>query len=135
MQPSCIKFGKMRDYQLQGLNWLIHLYDNGINGILADEMVGIPLLCAKCVCVPLKRCSKNGSFWGVRQDSRAALWTVWRLGSGSRTGSRLSLVPADLQRFLTSRGLRCIHRSERSWCACSPCASSMLLAAETFTSL
>jgi hypothetical protein len=29
----------MREYQLQGLNWLIHLYDNGINGILADEMV------------------------------------------------------------------------------------------------
>jgi len=39
VQPSCIKFGQMRDYQLQGLNWLIHLYDNGINGILADEMV------------------------------------------------------------------------------------------------
>jgi SNF2 family DNA or RNA helicase len=30
--------GKMRDYQLQGLTWLISLYDNGINGILADEM-------------------------------------------------------------------------------------------------
>jgi SWI/SNF-related matrix-associated actin-dependent regulator of chromatin subfamily A member 5 len=28
----------MREYQMQGLNWLIHLYDNGINGILADEM-------------------------------------------------------------------------------------------------
>ena len=28
----------MRDYQLQGLTWLISLYDNGINGILADEM-------------------------------------------------------------------------------------------------
>ena len=41
VQPSCIKFGKMRDYQLQGLNWLIHLYDNGINGILADEMVSL----------------------------------------------------------------------------------------------
>jgi len=38
VQPSCIKFGTMRDYQLQGLNWMIHLYDNGINGILADEM-------------------------------------------------------------------------------------------------
>lgn len=38
VQPSCISGGKMRDYQLQGLNWLIHLYDNGINGILADEM-------------------------------------------------------------------------------------------------
>ena len=39
MQPSVIKGGQMREYQLQGLNWLIHLYDNGINGILADEMV------------------------------------------------------------------------------------------------
>ena len=29
----------MRDYQLEGLNWMIQLYDNGINGILADEMV------------------------------------------------------------------------------------------------
>ncbi|CAD7698507.1 unnamed protein product [Ostreobium quekettii] len=37
-QPASIKGGKMRDYQLQGLNWLIHLYQNGINGILADEM-------------------------------------------------------------------------------------------------
>ena len=33
--------GKMRDYQLAGLNWLIRLYENGINGILADEMVCI----------------------------------------------------------------------------------------------
>lgn len=30
--------GKMRDYQVQGLNWLVSLYENGINGILADEM-------------------------------------------------------------------------------------------------
>ncbi len=34
-----VKNGEMKDYQLQGLNWLIKLYDNGINGILADEMV------------------------------------------------------------------------------------------------
>lgn len=39
VQPSVIKHGTMREYQIQGLNWLIHLYDNGINGILADEMV------------------------------------------------------------------------------------------------
>ncbi len=30
----------MRDYQTRGLNWMISLYENGINGILADEMVG-----------------------------------------------------------------------------------------------
>src|SRR5271163_3741513 len=33
-----IQGGEMRDYQVQGLNWLISLYENGINGILADEM-------------------------------------------------------------------------------------------------
>jgi len=37
-QPTCIKFGKMREYQLAGLNWMIRLFDHGINGILADEM-------------------------------------------------------------------------------------------------
>lgn len=35
-----IKNGEMRDYQIRGLNWMISLYENGLNGILADEMVG-----------------------------------------------------------------------------------------------
>ncbi|XP_058829713.1 probable global transcription activator SNF2L1 isoform X2 [Topomyia yanbarensis] len=35
--PSFIN-GQMRDYQIEGLNWLISMYNNGINGILADEM-------------------------------------------------------------------------------------------------
>lgn len=39
--------GKMRDYQLAGLNWLIRLYENGINGILADEMVTFLLVSLK----------------------------------------------------------------------------------------
>tara|TARA_B100001996_G_scaffold373770_1_gene351603 strand:+ start:414 stop:3386 length:2973 start_codon:yes stop_codon:yes gene_type:complete len=37
-QPTCITGGKMREYQLAGLNWMIRLFDHGINGILADEM-------------------------------------------------------------------------------------------------
>ena len=37
-QPSIITGGKLRDYQLEGLNWIIHLIQNGLNGILADEM-------------------------------------------------------------------------------------------------
>ncbi|KAG0256341.1 hypothetical protein BG011_004610 [Mortierella polycephala] len=36
--PAYIKNGTLRDYQIQGLNWMISLYNNGINGILADEM-------------------------------------------------------------------------------------------------
>ncbi|PSS02370.1 hypothetical protein PHLCEN_2v4063, partial [Hermanssonia centrifuga] len=35
--PSFID-GTMRPYQLQGLNWLVSLHHNGLNGILADEM-------------------------------------------------------------------------------------------------
>ena len=31
--------GTMRPYQLQGLNWMVSLQHNGLNGILADEMV------------------------------------------------------------------------------------------------
>jgi SWI/SNF-related matrix-associated actin-dependent regulator of chromatin subfamily A member 5 len=34
----------MRDYQVQGLNWMASLHHNGINGILADEMVS-PVTC------------------------------------------------------------------------------------------
>ncbi|CAD6185955.1 unnamed protein product [Caenorhabditis auriculariae] len=36
--PFFIENGEMRDYQVRGLNWLINLQHNGINGILADEM-------------------------------------------------------------------------------------------------
>eukprot|EP00934_Nitzschia_sp_Nitz4_P002372 Nitzschia sp. Nitz4//scaffold15_size197535//114083//119000//NITZ4_001588-RA/size197535-processed-gene-0.80-mRNA-1//-1//CDS//3329537745//2367//frame0 len=37
-QPNCIKFGKLKPYQLESLNWMIHLAEKGLNGILADEM-------------------------------------------------------------------------------------------------
>ena len=37
-QPDCIKFGQLKPYQLEGLNWMIHLAEKGLNGILADEM-------------------------------------------------------------------------------------------------
>ncbi|KAJ7126515.1 P-loop containing nucleoside triphosphate hydrolase protein [Mycena crocata] len=35
--PNFIK-GEMRSYQIQGLNWMVSLHHNGLNGILADEM-------------------------------------------------------------------------------------------------
>ncbi|KAL1442640.1 hypothetical protein MTO96_046321, partial [Rhipicephalus appendiculatus] len=36
-QPHMFE-GKLKSYQLKGMNWLYSLYDKGINGILADEM-------------------------------------------------------------------------------------------------
>lgn len=37
-QPQILIGGIMRDYQLDGLEWMVSLYKNGVNGILADEM-------------------------------------------------------------------------------------------------
>lgn len=41
VSPKYIVNGTMRDYQVRGLNWMISLYENGISGILADEMVSL----------------------------------------------------------------------------------------------
>ncbi|KAG7194304.1 uncharacterized protein KQ657_004516 [Scheffersomyces spartinae] len=38
LQPKLITGCVLKDYQLDGLEWLITLYENGLNGILADEM-------------------------------------------------------------------------------------------------
>lgn len=37
-QPTCLLGGKLKQYQLEGLEWLVSLYNNNLNGILADEM-------------------------------------------------------------------------------------------------
>ena len=37
-QPELISGGTLKPYQLVGLEWLVSLYNNNLNGILADEM-------------------------------------------------------------------------------------------------
>ena len=40
IQPSNLANGcVLKDYQLEGVRWLVSLYENGVSGILADEMV------------------------------------------------------------------------------------------------
>lgn len=38
VQPSNLVGGTLKPYQLEGLRWLVTLYENGLSGILADEM-------------------------------------------------------------------------------------------------
>jgi ATP-dependent helicase STH1/SNF2 len=38
-QPSIMVGGTLKDYQIKGLEWMVSLYNNKLNGILADEMV------------------------------------------------------------------------------------------------
>ncbi|EGC35551.1 hypothetical protein DICPUDRAFT_55110, partial [Dictyostelium purpureum] len=37
-QPQILEGGKLKPYQMQGLQWMVSLYNNKLNGILADEM-------------------------------------------------------------------------------------------------
>lgn len=40
IQPSLLSDGcVLKDYQLEGVRWLTSLFENGVSGILADEMV------------------------------------------------------------------------------------------------
>jgi SWI/SNF-related matrix-associated actin-dependent regulator of chromatin subfamily A member 5 len=52
VQPSTLgtNGGKMRQYQLEGLNWMIRLQENGVNGILADEMGECCVDVMLCIC-------------------------------------------------------------------------------------
>ena len=36
-QPACIK-GTMREYQIEGLKWMVSQHDSAAGGILGDEM-------------------------------------------------------------------------------------------------
>lgn len=49
-QPTTLGFGQMRQYQLEGLNWMIRLQENGVNGILADEVSFCPAFALLTIC-------------------------------------------------------------------------------------
>ena len=40
-QPTLLVGGTLKEYQLKGLQWMVSLYNNKLNGILADEMVRV----------------------------------------------------------------------------------------------
>lgn len=37
-QPSILVGGSLKDYQLKGVEWMVSLYNNSLNGVLADEV-------------------------------------------------------------------------------------------------
>jgi ATP-dependent DNA helicase len=40
-QPNLSEGCYLKDYQLEGVRWLVSLYENGVSGILADEVCSI----------------------------------------------------------------------------------------------
>ncbi|PSK39651.1 hypothetical protein C7M61_001453 [Candidozyma pseudohaemuli] len=74
LQPKLVTGCDMKDYQLDGLEWLVTLYENGLNGILADEMgLGKTLQCISLICYLLEHKVK-GPFLIVAPLSTVNNW-------------------------------------------------------------
>lgn len=73
-QPRLISGGTMKDYQLDGLEWLTTLYENGLNGILADEMgLGKTLQCIAFIAFLIEH-GITGPFLVVAPLSTVSNW-------------------------------------------------------------
>ena len=60
-QPSMLKGGQLKEYQMSGLRWLVSLHNNNLNGILADEMgLGKTIRAHACMCVSVRACMPVG---------------------------------------------------------------------------
>lgn len=75
-QPSYLTGGKLTEYQLDGLNWLINLYESGLNGILADEMgLGKTIQSIAFMSFLKQYKKKNGYFLVVVPKSTMPNWS------------------------------------------------------------
>ncbi|XP_014219973.1 putative DNA helicase Ino80 isoform X2 [Copidosoma floridanum] len=73
-QPSIFK-GNLKGYQLKGMNWLAHLYNQGISGILADEMgLGKTVQSIAFLCHIAERYSVWGPFLIISPASTLHNW-------------------------------------------------------------
>lgn len=75
-QPALLTGGTLKPYQLEGLEWLVSLYENGLNGILADEMgLGKTLQCIAFLAF-LREKGVHGPFLIAAPLSTLANWTA-----------------------------------------------------------
>eukprot|EP00871_Galdieria_phlegrea_P002498 jgi/Galph1/3249/GphlegSOOS_G1906.1 len=74
-QPLTLVGGSLKPYQLEGLQWLISLYNNNLNGILADEMgLGKTIQTIACLCYLMEKKNTNGPFLIVVPLSTLSNW-------------------------------------------------------------
>lgn len=73
-QPTLVSGGKMRTYQLEGLEWLKTLWMNGLCGILADEMGLGKTVQAICMIAFLKENNVSGPFMIAAPLSTVSNW-------------------------------------------------------------
>ncbi|XP_073009948.1 uncharacterized protein [Typha latifolia] len=74
-QPTYLQGGKLREYQMNGLRWLVSLYNNHLNGILADEMgLGKTVQVIALICYLMEAKNDRGPFLVVVPSSVLPGW-------------------------------------------------------------
>ncbi|XP_008803891.1 chromatin structure-remodeling complex protein SYD-like isoform X2 [Phoenix dactylifera] len=74
-QPISLRGGKLREYQMNGLRWLVSLYNNHLNGILADEMgLGKTVQVISLICYLMETKNDRGPFLVVVPSSVLPGW-------------------------------------------------------------
>ncbi|CAM6081796.1 unnamed protein product [Calypogeia fissa] len=88
-QPVHLEGGKLREYQMNGLRWMVSLYNNRLNGILADEMgLGKTVQVIALLCYLIEKKQDRGPFLVVVPSSVLPNW----LAEISRWSPKLTKV-------------------------------------------
>ncbi|XP_045205485.2 lymphoid-specific helicase-like isoform X2 [Mercenaria mercenaria] len=76
LRPALLTGGELRNYQVEGLNWLKVLFENGVNGMLADEMgLGKTIQCVALLC-QIVTMGAHGPFMVVAPLSTLPNWKM-----------------------------------------------------------
>eukprot|EP00299_Pterocystis_sp_00344_P019289 c9585_g3_i1.p1 GENE.c9585_g3_i1~~c9585_g3_i1.p1 ORF type:complete len:1293 (+),score=353.32 c9585_g3_i1:27-3905(+) len=76
-QPKAVVGGALKPYQIEGLQWLISLYNNGLNGILADEMgLGKTIQTISMLAYLIEKKHNTGPFLIVVPLSTLSNWQI-----------------------------------------------------------
>lgn len=76
-QPKILDGGMLKIYQLVGLQWLVSLYINNLNGILADEMgLGKTIQAIALICYIVESKRNDGPFLIVVPLSTISNWVL-----------------------------------------------------------
>lgn len=77
IQPLLLDGGNLKSYQIQGLEWLISLYNNKLNGILADEMgLGKTIQTISLLCYLMETKKNFGPFLIIVPLSTLSNWCL-----------------------------------------------------------
>lgn len=76
-QPRILVGGQLKSYQIQGLQWMVSLYNNRLNGILADEMgLGKTIQTISLISFLIEKKKQNGPFLVIVPLSTLTNWTL-----------------------------------------------------------